>query len=300
MGKQRRPPRKTPLVDHLTTPSDPSRHRTIEISEWSHIHTIANLAPLWAFRGQRDAAWSLETTLYRAALAIRHDLGEISDSERWMLYQFKRRAHHYLSNLPPDTDPLNWLAIMQHYGAPTRLLDFSHSIYVASFFACEKSTTTSAVWGINLLPLLWRTRDAFDETIDVINRRVVSQANQILLGETPSTQDILAVEPERMHERLAIQQGVFLFPSDVSAPFETNLASGLGIDLALFNNAPIESWKDAEIDGNTLIDLRTCKVLIPQHLFSEGLRDLHNMNIDSATLFPGLDGFARSLYYHFT
>ena len=37
-----------------------------------------------------------------------------------------------------DDNRLEWLALMQHYGAPTRLLDFTRSPYVACFFALEE------------------------------------------------------------------------------------------------------------------------------------------------------------------
>jgi hypothetical protein len=40
--------------------------------------------------------------------------------------------------------------LIQHHGGPTRLLDFTHSFYVAAFFALERATEDVAVWAVNL------------------------------------------------------------------------------------------------------------------------------------------------------
>jgi hypothetical protein len=62
------------------------------------------------------------------------DLGKAPRIESGLLRRFKRQAHHYISNPPEENDPLEWLALMQHYGAPTRLLDWTYSFFVALYF----------------------------------------------------------------------------------------------------------------------------------------------------------------------
>lgn len=46
-------------------------------------------------------------------------------------------------------DVIEWLALMQHFGAPTRLLDFTQSPYVATYFAVEDATEDSVIWAVN-------------------------------------------------------------------------------------------------------------------------------------------------------
>ena len=66
--------------------------------------------------------------------------------------------HMDVSDLPLD-QKLSWLAVMQHYGVPTRLLDFTYSPYVSLYFALRSQpehykTVPAAVWAIDAQALL--------------------------------------------------------------------------------------------------------------------------------------------------
>src|SRR5215831_2254179 len=82
----------------------------------------------------------------------------VAIQERRILSLFKRKAHLFLDYIPADTDYFQWLGIMQHHGAPTRLIDFTWSPTVAAFFALEsaKPGDKCAVWAI-AVPKLWTT-----------------------------------------------------------------------------------------------------------------------------------------------
>lgn len=67
---------------------------------------------------------------------------------------FRRQCHRYVSRYP--TTPLELLALMQHYEAPTRLQDWTYSFYVALFFAVDRASPErsdrSTVWAADAVP----------------------------------------------------------------------------------------------------------------------------------------------------
>lgn len=274
---------------------------------WSKLKERFSERPLWAYRGQADARWPLETTIYREA--NRNGTLEwksLPSREQWVLYQFRRFAHHYRTDLPPEEDLLDWLALIQHYGGPTRLLDFSYSLYVAAFFAVEAASTDAAIWALSLPTLevasyerldFWPT-GAIDET-----RRANNSKFHELVREPNGIRTVLHVEPDRMHERLFVQQGLFLAPTDPNEPFMKNLASAFKGSYRTMIGKREQRWTSA-LDGRTHHEygdpgyVALLKIILPLEQHREILEDLQSMNINSATLFPGLEGFSRSLRFH--
>ena len=87
-----------------------------------------------AYRGVKSIKYELIPRIGRLKHFKYPEIDEPDDKE--MLTLFKQQALPYLNRIPiSDWD---WLAIAQHHGMPTRLLDWSHNPLVACFFAVEK------------------------------------------------------------------------------------------------------------------------------------------------------------------
>ncbi len=226
----------------------------------------------YAFRGLSDSDYRLETTLIRLQ-------GFYSELERHLLRNFRKYAHRRVV----ERDSVwHWLSVAQHYGLPTRLLDWTHSPLIATHFATaniEKFDIDGVIWAVNyekahqLLPAKLRLQlekeGANVFTDEMLSESVTSLKKLSDLSEKPF---VIFFEPPSMDERIINQ---FAFFSVMSNP-----------------TSVIDEWlKDyPEIFR---------KIVIPSALKWE-IRD--KLDIDSITervLFPGLDGLCRYLkrYY---
>lgn len=86
----------------------------------------------WIFKGLRRDCWPLKHTFERSCERFNIPENKRRELESYMIREFKRRLHHYTANTPSINETDEWLALMQHHGAPTRLLDFTYSPYVAA------------------------------------------------------------------------------------------------------------------------------------------------------------------------
>jgi hypothetical protein len=108
---------------------------------------------------------------------------------------------------------------------------------------------------------------------------------------------VFELEPFRLNERLSVQQGVFLCPLSVDIPFTQSLAATFGLEASAFVSEEIQKYDPLANTRQALGEAAVVKVLLPLATHHAVLQDLRSMNVTAASLFPGLDGFARSLHY---
>jgi hypothetical protein len=164
------------------------------------------------------------------------------------------------------------VALMQHHGAPTRLLDFTKSPFVAAFFALERAIGTSAVYALNT-PALWHAvpRERPELTREAIDPRLPGKFEYYFMQNVHEV--VWVGEPMQMDRRLVAQSGMFALPGLLDRPLD-QILDGYATDAPLMQ-----------------------KLLLPPSIRDEAMRTLYRMNITHASLFPDLDGLARSLAF---
>jgi hypothetical protein len=220
----------------------------------------------WAFRGERDERWPLFSSLSRYLQNSGVAPGAWSEQEARILRIFKRKAHQFLDKPPDWEDDFQWLALMQHHGAPTRLIDFTWSPYVAAFFALERTLGDGVVWAMNPA----RVDSSRAPTPVRTDPRVKDNFQRFFLKGR--RQFIWMGEPHTMNRRLIAQSGTFAVPSVLDVAIEDMLS---------------------DADQENIL----AKCVLTHVVREVGMRELYRMNITYATLFPDLDGLAKSMGY---
>jgi hypothetical protein len=227
----------------------------------------------YAFRGQTLASEDLSSRLLRLAAGR----AGVERLELHLLRNFRKYAYQQGS----EDSIWHWLALAQHRGLPTRLLDWTYSPLVALHFATAELAhmkEDGVVWTINFVEA---------------NRSVPRRLKRIMTaeGSDTATVDMLgAFGSLRDFDRLSHTPFVvFLEPPSLD-PRITN-------QLALFSlmssaSASLDDWltKHAKLAR---------RVILPASLKWEIRDKLDQANVNERVLFPGLDGLSRWLtrYY---
>lgn len=235
---------------------------------------------LW-YRGTGDASYELLPSMYRHPSAKRPD--EMIAMERQLMTRFRQRSiPFHTRDLKDDWDALFF---MQHYGVPTRLLDWTENPLIAMHFALmsakRKSTGSrtysrpAAVWlldpiGWNQLALKHLSYDGQplapgDEVLKAYSSSVVGSS---------STKFPVALYGAHNSSRIVAQQGVFTIFGAERTPMEK------------------VAWEKSSPTPLT-------KIVIAPAAIEQMRKSLLNHGITESVVYPDLDGLARETKRHF-
>lgn len=230
----------------------------------------------YLYRGLPNAAFELKTSLQRNC----DDLGGMLEPK--ILANFSK---YTATEANVDTDTV-WkrMILGQHHGLPTRLLDWTHSPFIALHFAAdgnlaELGNTDCVVWRIDVEELHSKLPETFADvmrtegttifSVDMLNKAAgsIEEYDRLTGG-----QSMVIMEPPSIDPRIVNQYAFFsVVPGQVSS---------------------IEDFLDNCTE-------RTVKYIISKDL-KWRIRDfLDEANISERTVYPGLDGICKWLARHY-
>ena len=258
---------------------------TTTIRSWAELQQ-ALFADMWngelnrfrspfLFRGVGQARYDLVPSLRRLG-------GRYWELERHVLRNFRKYAHR--STVPHDDD-WNWLALGQHHGLPTRLLDWTYSPYVALHFATAEVSSYDQDGAIIMANYRRMTHSLPGGLQHPLNRDGSHVLTAELLREYAGSLEELDAksaehgeewvcffEPPSLDDRITNQFAVF------------SMASDPRLDLSTWFSERPEFAR---------------KLIIERDLKWEIRDKLDQANVTERVLFPGLDGLSRWLARHY-
>lgn len=241
----------------------------------THDNRIDRYRSSYIYRGINNAQDPLSTSLSRLG-------GEYAKLEKHLLRNFMKYAH---TNEVSGDNTWNWLALAQHHGLPTRLLDWSYSPLIAAHFALtelDDFDKDAAIWAMNYVKINEHLPEKLKNVIKA--ERSNTFTTDMLRGvcenlddfDNLSTKDepfVTFLEPPSLDNRIVNQYALF---SLMSHP-----------EIQLLDWLP-------NMEGYYF------KIIIPKELKWEFRDKLDQANITERVLKPGLDGLSLWLKRHYS
>lgn len=221
------------------------------------------------FRGQQRKHWPLVPSIVRIGCGDRENEDEIREE-----FAIRAPALSRFETLPTSEWDLYFL--MQHYGAPTRLLDWTDSPAIALYFAVRDNPGyyDSAVWML----------DPYE-----LNKRVTGKP-EVLAPSAPGAnpKDVERVNPwlpPRWTKKLPPEAPIAIFPTHIARRISSQKSS------FTVHGSRKSGFSEFQIGKSPCLK----RIVVPGHAIRDVRLDLQNYGVDETLIFPDLEGLGRAL-----
>jgi hypothetical protein len=274
------------ILIHMPPPQEKRPHSFGEFVALIEEQQSKGAKPLW-FRGVDSSDYQLLPTLYRHPLL--KSLPSIDTLEKNVMMRFRQRSLPFITR--QLTDEWDRLFFMQHYGIPTRLLDWTENPFIGLYFALmgpafkgsfigDKAELTflndAAVWMLD--PVAWNAHALKHLGFD---RGILTPVDEALSSYTPPSRfDVMNVHPVAMYgahnsPRIVAQRGAFTIFGKGIVGMESTFSS---------EKFPKECLIKIVLEKQDLPDIR---------------RSVLSNGITESVVFPDLDGLAKEIKREF-
>jgi hypothetical protein len=254
------------------------------------------------YRGMAHKSWPLQPGIFRH-ITQQYE-GWAPDTSRYLTFSNEKRILQHFRQEAAVFAPqgqheseLWWMELAQHYGVPTRLLDWSENPLVALYFACENNSQKedAVVWMLNRLNYN-RHIKALDPAYDFIDDEVARrEAIRTLMGFTDCKNGACTVSsmelpflysPYLFDGRMTAQSSWFMVWGNDMRPFQQMIDEQNYMKLFDEDCPPC--------DGDESDDF-LYQFVIPVWAKQQIVRELNMLGINGKSLFPGLDGVGKHI-----
>ncbi|NNH48256.1 FRG domain-containing protein [Stenotrophomonas maltophilia] len=175
------------------------------VEEW----LAQSTGPRW-FRGSGNHP------VYELVPSLMRHPDVVADPSNALTFELRLKSRFLQTSAPflkstPATD-FDWLFLQQHYGVPTRLLDWTENPYIALYFALSSSRpeADACVWMLD--PVAWNKRALNNERLDRVPDPTMPQAAEFLKdpGGDFAPSDPIAILGNHTNSRITAQRGNFV------------------------------------------------------------------------------------------
>ena len=244
------------------------------------------------YRGESRTDYMLIPSLYREKTVngVTSMVYLEDNDERNIIHEFITEAASFSNSINIE-DSFRWVQYAQHFGVPTRLLDWTINPLVALYFACISNQDVDGK--VYVLQSESYKQRISDQLSNELNGRSVEQvANNMIWHEEKGFEFPTIIRPFYFDKRMSAQSSCFMMWGDKKEPFDIMLKE-------MEKEKPSLVFRTI-VKGDERIIVQEIKsalseFIVPANMKNRLLHELDAINVNQATLFPGLDGIGKSI-----